>query len=136
MIVLLVIGVALSAQSGGVEIEVVDIVAEWGGSVIVTLFEQNGFPKAGQAIISQNVPVRDIKATVTFESIPLGEYAIAVYQDVNGNGQLNRTIYGQPTEPYAFSNNVFGRFGPPKFTAAAFSVEGNGTVKLVIQLKE
>ncbi len=126
----------LNAQSGVVEVIVTDVVAEWGGSVIIGLFEKNGFPKSGQAIVSDTIPVRDIKATHTFENILAGNYAIAVFQDVNGDNELNRDIYRRPTEPYAFSNNVFGRFGPPKFSEVSFSVDNNTNLKLVIHLKE
>lgn len=136
MIVLLLAALTLNAQPGGVEVEITDVVAEWGGTVRIGLFEEIGFPKTGLAIVSENVPVRDIKAAHIFENIPVGKYAIAVFQDVNGDEELNRDIYRRPTEPYAFSNNVFGRFGPPKFEAVSFSVENNTNSKLVIHLKE
>jgi uncharacterized protein (DUF2141 family) len=136
MINLMLIGMTLNAQRGEVEVTVTDVIAEWGGSVKITLFETRGFPKDGEAVISENVLVRDIIATHKFVNVPVGEYAIAVFQDLNGDGVLNRDIYRRPTEPYAFSNNVFGRFGPPKFTQVSFSVESNTTSKLVIHLKE
>ena len=136
MLVLILIGLNLNAQSGEVEVEITDVVAEWGGSLIIGLFEENGFPRAGQAMVSDTIPVRDIKAAYNFETIPVGKYAIAVFQDINGDDKLNRDVYGRPTEPYAFSNNVFGRFGPPKFAKTSFLVEGNTNSKLVIHLKE
>ena len=136
ILVLLLMGMTLHAQSGGVEVEITGIVAEWGGSISIGLFEKKGFPKEGQAITNRVDPVRGIKSTVKFENMPVGNYAIAVFQDVNTDGKLNRTIYGQPTEPYAFSNNVFGKYGPPKFASVAFSVDENTNSKLVIHLKE
>lgn len=136
MIVVLLSAMSLNAQSGTVEVEIKEVVAEWGGSVIIGLFEENGFPKAGQAIVSDTIPVRDIKATHTFKNLPVGNYAIAVYQDVNGDEELNRDIYRRPTEPYAFSNNKFGRFGPPSFAKVSFLVDNNTNLKLVIHLKE
>ena len=136
MIMLLIFGMTLSGQSGSVEVDITDIVAEWGGSVKVGLFVEKGFPKTGKALENKDIPVRDIKAQIKFENIPVGKYAIAVFQDVNVDSTLNRTIYGQPTEPYAFSNNVFGRFGPPKFSEACFSVEDNTKAAMVIHLRE
>ena len=38
--------------------------------------------------------------------LPPGRYAVAAYQDVNGNGELDKVPPGIPTEPYAFSNDV------------------------------
>ena len=136
ILLLMLFGITLSAQSGEVEVEITEVVAEWGGSVIIGLFEKKGFPKAGKAVFSDTIPVRDIKATYKFEAIPVGKYAIAIYQDVNGDDKLNRDGYGRPTEPYAFSNNVFGRFGPPKFAKASFLVTSDAESRLVIHLKE
>ena len=51
-----------------------------------------------------------------------GEYAISVYQDVNANGVLDRNFMGIPKEPNGVSNNVIGKFGPPKFDDAKFKV--------------
>jgi len=136
ILAILMFGLNVNAQDGGVEVEILDVVAEWGGSVKVALFEQDGFPTTGKAIATKTVLVRDIKAKVIFENIPAGQYAIAVYQDINGDDKLNRKFYGAPTEPYAFSNNVFGRRGPPNFEAVTFTVESSTATKLKIHLKE
>lgn len=54
--------------------------------------------------------------------IPEGEYSIAVYHDVNGNKSLDKNMFGIPKEPYGFSNNVMGNFGPPSFEQAMVSI--------------
>ena len=56
-----------------------------------------------------------------FQDIPAGAYAIKAYHDENGNGRLD-TLLGIPTEKYAFSNKLRGRFGVPPFEKAKFSV--------------
>jgi uncharacterized protein (DUF2141 family) len=53
-------------------------------------------------------------------SIPNGAYAIALYQDQNGNGKLDTNIFGIPTEPYAFSNNKVPVFSEPSFEKCKF----------------
>jgi uncharacterized protein (DUF2141 family) len=53
-------------------------------------------------------------------SIPNGNYAIALYQDQNGNGKLDTNIFGIPTEPYAFSNNKVPVFSEPSFEKCKF----------------
>jgi len=48
--------------------------------------------------------------------LPPGEYAIAVYHDVNENKELDKNFFGIPREAYGFSNDVRGsRLGPPSF---------------------
>lgn len=57
---------------------------------------------------------------VQFEEIPFGTYAIAIYQDVNGNGKLDKGAFGIPSEPFAFSNNFRPKFGGPSFEKCKF----------------
>ncbi len=57
----------------------------------------------------------------TFSDVPPGTYAVAVFQDMNGNGRLDRTPLGLPLEPYGFSNDA-GRLRRPSFPAASVQV--------------
>jgi uncharacterized protein (DUF2141 family) len=43
---------------------------------------------------------------ITFEGLAHGEYAVSVYQDVNGNQQFDMDDYGRPAEPWVMSGNV------------------------------
>jgi uncharacterized protein (DUF2141 family) len=61
-----------------------------------------------------------------------GDYAIAVFQDLNGNGRIDRPFFF-PTEPYGFSNDA-GRRGLPRFEAAKVSVR-EPTTTVVIPLR-
>ena len=61
--------------------------------------------------------------TVTAEDLPPGEYAIRIMHDVNGNDELDANFVGMPTEPYAFSNNAKGMFGPATWEDARFVLE-------------
>ena len=72
------------------------------------------------------------EVTIYFEDIPIGNYAITMYQDVDSNNKLTKGMFG-PKEPYAFSNNAKGSFGPAKFNDAKFEV-GNKDVKLTIRI--
>ena len=55
---------------------------------------------------------------------PKGEYAITVYEDVDGNGKLTRGMFG-PKEPYGFYRNYSPSFGPPDFDDCHFRVEND-----------
>ena len=59
--------------------------------------------------------------------LPSGWYAVAIYQDKNGNGKLDRNVFGMPLEPYGFSNNAHGVMGPPSFGDARFQLTGSST---------
>ena len=51
-----------------------------------------------------------------------GEYAIAVFVDLNGNGKMDKNFFGIPKEQYGFSNNVMGRMSAPTFDQAKFTI--------------
>ncbi len=59
-----------------------------------------------------------------------GDYAISIFQDLNGNGELDTNFIGIPTEPYGFSNNARGRFGPPNYEDCVFNLSGNKEVTI------
>jgi uncharacterized protein (DUF2141 family) len=58
-----------------------------------------------------------------FSDVPHGEYAIAVFHDLNENSLLDTNLVGMPAEPYGFSRNAVARFGPPGYEDARFSVD-------------
>ncbi len=55
---------------------------------------------------------------------PAGTYIIAAYFDTNGNRKLDRGVFTNPTEPYAFSNNARNRFSEPDLSAQRFTHPG------------
>ena len=60
-------------------------------------------------------------------------YAIRVFQDVNGNGDLDIGSFG-PKEPWGTYRNVRPKFRGPKFEEMAFDVKE--TMKdIVIEVK-
>ncbi len=64
------------------------------------------------------------RMTFTFADVTPGFYAVAAFQDLNGNGALDRSRNGLPLEPYGFSNGA-GRTTSPRFERAAVRVEGD-----------
>ena len=60
---------------------------------------------------------------VSIEDLPDGQYAIALYHDVNSNDELDTNWLGIPKEDVGFSNAKMKTFGPPKFKECAFSME-------------
>lgn len=66
-----------------------------------------------------------LKSAVILTNLSPGQYAVILFHDENGNGKLDKNGIGIPTEPYGFSNNVQGFFGPPSYAKAAFQISGN-----------
>jgi uncharacterized protein (DUF2141 family) len=60
------------------------------------------------------------KFRFTIPHLPNVKHAIAAFEDRNGDGELNTTLFGLPTEKFGFSQNAKATFGPPSFAEAAF----------------
>jgi uncharacterized protein (DUF2141 family) len=72
--------------------------------------------------------------TLTLKDLADGEYAASLFHDENGNGKLDRNAFGMPTEPYGFSMDARGKFGPPPFERAKFKLDAsNGNI--VVNIK-
>lgn len=69
---------------------------------------------------------------VDFELEP-GQYAVAVYHDVNSNDKLDKNLVGYPSEPFGFSNNYRPVVSAPKFKDCSFEV-GSTTKQISIRL--
>ncbi len=59
----------------------------------------------------------------TIKKVKPGTYAIAVIQDLNGNGKLDRNFVGMPKEPLAFSVIKEIPKGKPDFASCSFEVK-------------
>ncbi len=99
-----------------------------GGKLEVGLYNNpRTFPVDDQEYKDVQVPVNSDSICYTF-SLPAGQYAIAVYHDVNNNDKIDRNLIGRPTEQYGFSNNARPFLSAPKFKEAAFWVKQDTVV--------
>jgi len=123
--------VAVSAEPGSgpaVTISVTEIETHE-GFIMAALYDEAGW--GGAPIEAVSEPVSGGAVTVTIAAPAPGQYAIRLFHDVDGNGELNSNMMGIPTEPFGFSNNAPPRFGPPSFAAAAFEVGDDGAVQTI-----
>ncbi len=103
------------------------------GKVYVAVYDRaDAFGKPEQARFAQVYPVtRAGTMTIQTPDLPAGAYAISCYYDRNGNGRLDRNVFGVPTEPYAFSNDVRPRLRSATWDEGRFTHQpGQGTVTL------
>jgi len=70
------------------------------------------------------IQVVDNKAQIKID-IPFGLYAVSGFQDIDGNLVMSGNFLGIPKEPFGFSNNAKGKFGPPKWRDAVFNFNKN-----------
>ena len=101
------------------------------GKLLVSLNTKDTFMK-GAGIQSTASEIKDGKATITFENVAPGDYAIMVLHDENDNQRMDFEDNGMPKESYGMSNNPRS-FGPPIYEDAKFTL-ANDALKLSIRL--
>jgi uncharacterized protein (DUF2141 family) len=101
---------------------VVSNITPQGGDVYVAVYDHSeSYMSIEMAVFKKMVAAEGETQTIVISDVPYGEYAIAVFQDLNGNGELDIKGAGIPKEPFGFSNNARGKMGPPNYKNAKFS---------------
>lgn len=102
--------------------------------VLVAVFNSGvGFPKAENSFHTTAIPATGGRVEVTLTLEENRPFAVAVFQDLNGDGVLTKNGFGIPIEPYGFSNNARSLLGPPAFSEAILIVD-EATVDQEIQV--
>ncbi len=122
--IVLIAGLTLAGPARAASLEVVVEGAEPGaGAVYVTLC-QGSLTEAG-CRQGQDAPAQGGAQRFLFRDVPAGTWAVAAYQDLDGDGRLGRTQLGLPLEPYGFSGAA-GRRARPDFAQASFTLAEPG----------
>lgn len=102
--------------NSNLKVEISNIENKSPTKIWVSVFSEKDFLE--KSVQTKSVIISGSKVIVEF-GLPPGEYAVSTYQDINGNGKLDRYFIGKPKEPFGFSNNV-KPFGPPSYKDCKF----------------
>lgn len=102
------------------------------GSLKVAIYDHEDH-FLSKEIMSDGKPIDSNVMEFSFKGLGQGVYAVSIYHDENDNGELDANFMGIPSEPYAFSNNARGMFGPPSFQDCQFEVK-RGAQEIIISL--
>ena len=69
-------------------------------------------------------------ATVTFNGVPEGIYAVAIWHDKNDNQIFDTNFLGIPKEATAASNNASGFMSAPKWKDAKFELKDSLSISI------
>ena len=90
------------------------------GSVVLAVYDNpNNFLK--KAVVEQRAKAGNQSLEFSFD-LPEGNYATAIYQDLNDNKKFDKGWFGIPTEPYGLSNNFRPKFSAPGFEDCKFKI--------------
>ena len=106
------------------------------GQICYSLFDRSkGFPDSkDNTLRAECLSIKEQLPVLTVDNLHSGTYALALFHDVNGDGQFNRNFLGIPQEGFGFSQNPEITTSPPSFGESAVLVTGTET-KLQVQLR-
>jgi len=104
------------------------------GVIKVSVWKGESAFLKGKPYREASVDMTDGKATAVFDDMEPGDYAVSTYYDKNNNGKMDQNFVGKPTEPYGFSNDARGKFGPAKYQDARFDLAAEARI-VTIHLK-
>jgi uncharacterized protein (DUF2141 family) len=117
-------------QTADLTVKVTEI-KELKGQVMIALFNsKETYFNYDEITDGVEIPIDSSTVSHTFKNLPLGTYAVTIYQDVDSNGEMNRSFIGFPKEPYAFSNNFHSMIRPASFKDASFLLENDTTIEI------
>jgi uncharacterized protein (DUF2141 family) len=121
-VIILFVALAAGAQSLTITVSHVDAGA---GPLMFGIFDsESEFPDGNPAASGLTEGDSDT-VTYSIDDLPPGTYAVAIYQDNNENGQLDKSGLGIPKEPYGFSGSW--KRGAADFDEASFNHGSQGS---------
>lgn len=104
------------------------------GEIGCALFAGGSDFPGGAGAAAQWRPAQASGVTCRFDGLKPGDYAVAVFHDVNGNRRTDTNLIGIPTEDYGFSNNARPTMRAPRFEEAAVEVKDGAPVRISVRL--
>ena len=102
------------------------------GSIVVLLFDSaDGFPSDSErAALTASARINNGAATLVFDEVLPGRYAIVAFHDDDGDGVLDTNWVGKPKDGIAATNWDGGR---PRFDGTAIELKGAETLALTLR---
>jgi uncharacterized protein (DUF2141 family) len=96
---------------------------------------ENKFPSKDGQLKKYRFRPQQGKLIAKINDLSYGEFALALYQDVDSDGEIDKNGLGIPTEPYAFSNNFRPVIKAPSFKDCKFVYDATTNTLNIALLK-
>ena len=106
------------------------------GNITITVYpdDPRQFLAKGGKLARQRVPAVAPLTQACFQLPAAAHYAIAVYHDADNDHDLDRNLFGLPSEGGGFSNNPQSLIGLPSLDEVRFATQA-GDTRVTIRLK-
>ena len=103
------------------------------GQIVVAVWATpDGFGKfdLSKATTTAKAAIKNGTASVTFEKLAPGSYAVSAFHDADSTGTLKTNFIGMPKEGVALANNPGGF---PRFVNAVVAVRGTAKARMKLR---
>lgn len=109
---------------------VIEEIEDKDGIIYLSLHDNaDSFPSDDKkAVKTGKIEKFNTTAEFTFSGLKEGDYAISIFQDLNGNEEMDTNMLGIPKEPVGASNMT--SLGRPKFSKCKFNVSEDSTMTI------
>ncbi len=129
VVMALLLATGLSPAEEGLDLGVVVAgVIPQQGQVVVSLFNEKKAWLKNPVLARKKDAGEGDSVEVHFPGLAAGDYALSVFYDQDGNGEMATGMFGIPKEPVGFSNDARRKFGPAKWKQTRFELTEDTTV--------
>jgi uncharacterized protein (DUF2141 family) len=104
------------------------------GTVYIAVYDSDDTWLSEETVMSRKVSIAEaldgelVRAEL---HLPPGEYALSVFYDEDGDGEMDTNFIGMPKEPIALSNNAVAKIGSPSYDDAVFSLSAEPIIQRI-----
>jgi uncharacterized protein (DUF2141 family) len=118
-----------NAEDFSLDLEVRAMISGSGEISTGVFTREEDFPRPPAQRVSVSADAKVVR--IRFTDLNPGEYAVAAFQDRNGNGRLDTNFAKTPLEPWGMSNDPRPQKRAPTFDDAKFAVPAEGAAIIV-----
>jgi uncharacterized protein (DUF2141 family) len=95
------------------------------GTLMAELLKANPETGKAAAVGGTGAPAVTGTTTLSFAGLEPGDYAVRLFHDEDGDGEMKTNAFGIPKEGFGFSNGAKAKFGPPAFADMKVTVSAD-----------
>lgn len=132
LIFVIIISQNAHSQTFGLTVTITNIKYVKGEIKLAIYTDKKSFLKKGEEFRRISFKITQAQEKYIITNLPKGDYAIALYQDENSDGECNTNFLGIPKEAYGFSNNYKPFLSSPSFGDCKFNMKDNKALTIAL----
>ena len=118
------------ASADTLTVQIAGVPSDQGKVMVAVMANEAQFKDQSAPVAASILPASPGTVTYTVHDLEPGEYGVRVMHDENENAKLDANFVGMPREPWGFSNDAVGSFGPPGWQDIKFTVDGDTEITI------